>query len=177
MTGSAERIRYKIADSLLLSLQEISDGQIEAVQDTAELGGQMAQLVPLLPGTYGKIVGPVYSAKALETMRGDSREAISKKVGLQRLLALKAATENLFPVFQFRDGEVREDVASIIGILRPAADPFTIALWLCTPLPADAKSRTPMNLLDDGEPEIVRIAAERASVRWATRVTGKPFHC
>ncbi|GAA4360960.1 hypothetical protein [Paeniglutamicibacter cryotolerans] len=163
----AERNRTELMESLADNLKALPDEQLEAIKDFAGLARRMAHLVPAPPGTYGNLIGPVYSTKALQAMWDISREAVSKKARSGKLLALKVDGENLFPVFQFRGNEVRADVRDIVKVLRESADPFTVAQWLRTPQDDDAQKRTPLSQLDEGCFEVVKSSATRAAARWS----------
>lgn len=170
MVQTAAATREAILQAVRARLEALPDTQLAAVADPASVGTRMAQVIPAAPGPgqYGRIIGPVYSTQALVALWDVTREAVSKKARGGRLLALKVEGANLFPLFQFHeDGEVRDDVMDVVGILRGPVDPFTIAQWLRTPQVDDPNGRTPLELLDAGRVEDVHAAARAAATRWA----------
>jgi hypothetical protein len=106
-----------------------------------------------------KRVGPVYSPQALAKMgiHPDRTE----------LLILSVQDQDLYPVFQFEGHRVRRDVIDIVRILAEAVDPWTIALWLRTPMVRDPDRRTFLELLDAGEVDVVTAQARDAASRWS----------
>lgn len=122
---------------------------------------------PFIPAGINPVIGPVYSTRALMTMWGVSRSTVSKKAREGRVLAIKVQGRNLFPEFQFDDGQVRPDVMKIVDELRECADPFTIALWLQTPMADDPKTRSPLVALNAGRHRVALNAARRAAARWS----------
>lgn len=165
MVQTADATREAILRSIRANLASVPDAQLAAVTDPDSVGAQMARVLPGV-GECGRLIGPVYSTKALMAMWGVSRAAVSKKAKAAQLLALKVERENLFPVFQFHEGRVREDVMEVVGALRGHVDPFTIAQWLRTPQAHDADNRTPLELLDAGKLDDVLSAARATAARW-----------
>ncbi|MGO1264943.1 hypothetical protein [Microbacterium sp.] len=161
-----DEMRDDIADEVRRRLNEVSDSDIAEVDDAGKLASSMMALVPRAT-TFGELIGPVYSTKALSAMWGGmSRAGVSKRVSEGKLLALKVERENLFPLFQFQGTEIREDVIALVRILRPEADPFTIAQWLVAPL-EDCGGRSAIELLDAGDRASADKAAKKAARRWA----------
>lgn len=168
MMKTADASRDAILRDLRTRLKGMADEQFSDVDPTV-ISARMARMVPPNPGPgeYGKLIGPVYSTGALEALWGVTRAAVSKKAKEGRLLVLKVERENLFPVFQLEGDRVRTDVMEVVGLLREAVDPFTIAQWLKTPQVDDPEGRTPLDLLDAGQNESVLAAASKAAARWA----------
>lgn len=157
----------EIIEAVRRKLDEVPAADLENVKDAAALGSRMVAMVPRSTGgPLGRIVGPVYSTKALTTMWGITRAAVSKRAAEGRLFALRVQKRNLFPAFQFDGKRVREDVLHIVGLLRSSADPFTIAQWLRTPL-VEAEDRTPLELLDAGQRALAENLAKRSASRWS----------
>lgn len=165
MNTSASPMRDEIAEAFRRQLNDVPDSDIENVQDTEGLASRMASMVPRATN-FADLVGPVYSTKALTKMWGITRAAVSKKAATGKLLALKVEGENLFPLFQFKGAEIRDDVITLVHILRAEVDPFTIAQWLLAPL-EECGGRTAIELLDAGERDAAETAANRAARRWA----------
>ena len=155
----------EILEAVPRELAEVPAADLENVRDAAALGSKMVAMVPRsTEGPLGRIIGPVYSTKALTAMWGITRQAVSKKAFEGRVFALKAHRRNLFPEFQFDGKRVREDVLQTVSLLRPSVDPFSIAQSLRTPLTA-AECRTPLELLDSGEGHQVENRAKRNAAR------------
>nr|WP_245579870.1 hypothetical protein [Brevibacterium album] len=133
-TQAAESARDRIISDVTRHLKDVPDSALEALEHPEQLGEKMVALVPRTPGAYGRIIGPVYSTRALEAMWGMTRAAISQKVRTGKLLALKVKGRSLFPVFQFDGERVRADVIEIVQELEGAVDAFTIAQWMRSPL-------------------------------------------
>lgn len=160
--------REAILHRVRAHLQAMPDDQVEAVVDPESVATRMAQMVPAAPGEFGKLIGGVYSTRALMTLWGlTTRAAVSKRVTEGKVFALPVEGRNLFPVFQFDGDTVRADVLEVVCALRAAVDPFTIAQWLQTPQADDPHGRTPLALLDQGQKEAVLTSARRAAARWA----------
>jgi hypothetical protein len=117
---------------------------------------------PMTESEMAKRVGPVYSRQALAKM-GIAPEATE-------LLTLIVQDQDLYPVFQFEGHSVRRDVIDIVRILAEAADPWTIAVWLRTPMVRDPDRRTFLELLDAGEVSVVATQARDAASRWSGRI-------
>lgn len=166
MPQTANEAREALLLGVRDRLKAMPDEQIEAVTDPASVAARMAQMVPSTRGEFGELIGPVYSTQALMTLWGLTRAGVSKRAKEGKVLALAVEGRNLFPVFQFDGDAIRTDVLEVVGVLREGVDPFTIAQWLQTPQADDPEGRTPLNLLDMGQKEIVLAAARRASARW-----------
>jgi hypothetical protein len=106
-----------------------------------------------------KRVGPVYSRAALEKMKIDPAKTA--------LLTVAVEGQEFYPVLQFNGRNVRQDVLGIVDILAEAADSWTIAVWLRTPMAGDPQGRTFLELLDAGEFEVVVAHARDAAGRWS----------
>lgn len=156
---------------------ELSNGTEYFMSDPETSADRVVRLHPVgsssihdlakpLPGIK-HIIGPVYSTRALMNVLGLSRSTVSKKVKEGRILAIKVQGRNLFPVFQFDNDQVRSDVLKVVDELRECADPFTIALWLQTPIADDPKVRTPLAALNAGRHRVALHAARRAAARWS----------
>ncbi|SDS21750.1 Protein of unknown function [Brevibacterium sandarakinum] len=163
---AAARNRQEILASVQRGLEKLPDTDIEGVKDAVSLGASMAAMVPRTAGEFGRIVGPLYTTKALTVMWNIGRAAISKRVAENKLLALKVEGDNLFPIFQFDGKMIRDDVMEIVQILRASVDPFTIAQWLRTPV-LELDDQTPLDLLDVGNKAAAVRIAKRTAARWA----------
>lgn len=161
----ADRTREAILADIGRRLAAVPDELLDAVTDPAVVGERMMDAIPQGPGVFGRLIGPVYSTRALTAMWGITRAAVSKRVRDGRLLALKVEGENLFPLFQFDGTRIRGDVIDLVNQLKPVTDPFTIAQWLRTPL-SDHDGLTAIELLDS-DPDTARTAAEHAAARWS----------
>lgn len=166
-SSTAEEKREAIVDGLRSRLQQMPDERFDDVSDPRAVGENMAVFVPESPGAFSKIIGPVYSTRALTSLWRVSREAVSKRARNGGLLVLKVEGENLFPVFQFDGAEVRQDVMAVVKAFGEHVDPFTIAQWLNTRQVSDGARRTPIEMLDSGAFNEVVSAARVASARWA----------
>lgn len=156
-----------ILEAVRGELAEVPTADLENVKDAEALGSKMVAMVPRSAGgQLGRIIGPVYSTKALMTMWGITRQGVSKRVREGRLFVLTVQGRTLFPAFQFNGKRVREDVLRIADILRVSADAFTIAQWMRTPL-VEAGDRTPIELLDADETGLVDNLAKRSASRWS----------
>src|SRR5699024_6485411 len=70
----------EILDAVRRKLAEVPAADLENVKDVAALGSKMVAMVPRSTGgPLGRIVGPVYSANALTTMWGITRQGVSKR--------------------------------------------------------------------------------------------------
>lgn len=168
MTTAAHDNREEILQGIRARLEAMPDERFVGIENPDSVSDQMAQLIPrTAPNTYGQLIGPVYTTKALATMWNITRAAISKKAKAGNLLTLKVAGENLVPVFQFHGREVRAEVQDLVSTLQPVSDPFTIAAWLRTPLADEPNGRTPLQLLDDGEQHAAQQEAARVRADWA----------
>ena len=161
----ADRTREAILADIGRRLAAVPDELLDAVPDPAVVGERMMNVLPHGPGAFGRLIGPVYSTKALTTMWRITRAGVSKRVRDGRVLALKVEGENLFPLFQFDGTRIRGDVIDLVNQLKPVTDPFTIAQWLRTPL-SDHDGLTAIELLDS-DPDTARTAAEHAAARWS----------
>lgn len=156
-----------ILEAVRRELAEVPAADLENVKDAEALGSKMVAMVPRSAGgQLGRIIGPVYSTKALMTMWKITRQGVSKRVREGRLFVLTVQGRTLFPAFQFDGKRVREDVLHLVGILHASADPFTVAQWLRTPL-VEAGDRTPLELLDAGEKALAENLAKRNVSRWS----------
>lgn len=163
----ADRRADEILESVRRELALVPAADLENVKDAAALGSRMVAMVPRSAGgPLGRIIGPVYSANALTKLWGITRQGVNKRLKAGQLFGLPVQGKSLFPVFQFDGKRVRKDVLNIVGILRASADPFTIAQWLRTPV-SSAEDRTPLELLDAGENDLVENLAKRNAARWS----------
>ena len=165
---AADQRRTEILDNVRARLNDFPDDQMAAVNDPAAIGERMARMVPPVAGEFGRLIGPVYSTKALEAMWSVTRAAVSKKVRDKRIFALKVSGASIFPLFQFDGIDVRQDILEVVRLLEDVGiDNWTIAAWLRTPVASDEAGRTPIGLLDAGQSEVVTVAARRLGERWA----------
>lgn len=163
----AEQNIEAILNNLRTELNKKPSATLKGLRNHAFIAHQLAMLVPDTSDTYGNLIGPVYSTKALEAMWGISRQAISKKVAARQLIGLKVGGNMLYPVFQFDGKRVREDVREIAQLLLGSVDPFTVAQWFMTPCHDDPNGRTYLQMLDQNELNDVRDHAIAAASRWA----------
>lgn len=163
----AEKRRQEIAQAIVNVLDEVPDRYLAEPLDVDHIQQHVLALIHPHRNRLADLVGEVYSTKALETLWGVTREAVSKRFRKGNLFALKVGGQNFFPLFQFDGGEVRDDVMDVIQILRSAGDPWTIAAWLRTPSADDPEDRTPLELLDAGQASRVADEARDMARRWA----------
>ena len=70
-----------ILEAVRRELAEVPTADLENVKDAEALGSKMVAMVPRSAGgQLGRIIGPVYSTKALMTMWGITRQGVSKRV-------------------------------------------------------------------------------------------------
>lgn len=168
-TMGFETTRVVILDAVRRHLEDIPDSRLAAVEDPDSLAELMTGLVPGA-GEFSSVIGPVYSTRALETMWGITRVAVSKRVRSSQLFALKIEGQNVFPLFQFDQDQVRSEVVAVAHrMLSPSADPWAVAAWLCTSDSSDPRGGTFLELLRSPA-EAVRVMSTAISTaeRWAT---------
>ena len=120
-----------------------------------------------MTGSMSRIIGPVYSVRALMKLWDTTAEDVEAAAADGRLLVLIVEGEQLFPVFQFDGERIRADVMGLVQTLRPYVDPVTISQWFKTPALDDPAERTPLTMLDDGDDTAAARCAAAAAHRWA----------
>ncbi|MGF7120452.1 hypothetical protein [Rhodococcus sp. BE178] len=140
----------------------------ETFADVEAIADAMSAALPT-SHVYDQIVGPFYDTSGLTRWWRVSRQAVSKKVATNALIACRLDDGQwVYPVWQFTaGGAAHPALVEVWRILRGAADAWTCALWLCTPQDAlDGRSAADW-LVSDGPVEPVRVAARADAQRWA----------
>jgi hypothetical protein len=77
-----------------------------------------------------------------------------------RIFAVSWAGSQLYPAFQFADGEPRPAIARVIRTFGERASGWEIAIWFTTPSPYLPQSGAPLAHLDDEDSLVVAAQAE-----------------
>lgn len=115
---------------------------------------------------WDESVGPFLDSAGLIRWAGyGSRQNLSNAVERGDVLAVPAGRRQLYPTFQFsRSAQPLPSLRDVVGVLRGQMEsPWTIALWLNTPVPAFS-GRTPAQQLRRGDVDaVVRLARSDAA--------------
>ena len=118
---------------------------------------------------YDQLVGPFYDTSGLTQWWGVSRQAVAKASSTGTLIACRLDGGGwVYPTWQFTDsGTVYPDLLTLWSTLRAAADAWTCATWLRSPL-ADLDVRCAAQWVAEGRPiEPVLELARADARRWA----------
>ncbi|NKS54637.1 hypothetical protein GS500_17495 [Rhodococcus hoagii] len=140
----------------------------ETFADVEAIADAMSAALPT-SHVYDQIVGPFYDTAGLTRWWRVSRQAVSKKVATNTVIACRLDDGQwVYPTWQFTDGgAVHPALVEVWRILRAAADPWTAALWLCTPQDG-LDGRSAADWLTGGGPiDPVRAVARADAQRWA----------
>ncbi|WP_377449716.1 hypothetical protein [Rhodococcoides fascians] len=118
---------------------------------------------------YDQIVGPFYDTSGLTQWWGVSRQAVSKSVSTGAVIACQLDGGGwVYPTWQFTDsGAVYSDLLTLWSTLRAAADAWTCATWMRSPI-ADLDDRSAAQWVAEGRRiEPVLELARSDARRWA----------
>lgn len=97
----------------------------------------MASKTSALPAShvYNELVGPFYDITGLTRWWGVNRQTVNEAVATGAVIACQLdGGQWVYPVWQFIDsGAAHPHLITLWATLRAAADPWTCAVWLCTP--------------------------------------------
>lgn len=116
-----------------------------------------------------QLVGPFYDTGGLTRWWGISRQAVNKAVAAGTVIACRLGDSQwVYPTWQFTaEGTVRPQLITLWSALRNAADPWTCALWLCSPQ-SELADRSAADWVIDGHPLDTALELARAdAARWA----------
>lgn len=118
---------------------------------------------------YDQIVGPFYDTAGLTRWWNISRQAVSKKVAANTLIACQLDDGQwVYPVWQFTgSGTAHPALIEVWRVLRAAADPWTCAMWLRAPQEMLGGKTAADWLTADNPAEPVLVAARADAQRWA----------
>lgn len=119
----------------------------------------------------GAMVSPVFEFRSLLDWQNISEAELQEKVVMHQILELPTSDGNkVFPSWQFNpDGSVNENILKVVRVLAAAADPWTIALWLCVSRDEkDTKNLVPtyLDLLSDRNVDDIVLSAQLDADRW-----------
>lgn len=136
-------------------------------QEDPETLGERAVLAAAAGAVWTEHVGPFLDAAGVAALLGGvSKQAISQRTRARRLLALRTGAGRLvYPLWQFRDGDVLSGLAQVLDAAgydpeRPTTG-WTLASWLSTEDPELGAS--PRSLLAAGR--LAPVLAAAAEVR------------
>lgn len=139
--------------------------------DTTAIVDAMVSALPT-GNIYDESVGPFYDTATLIRWLGISKQAVLKRAASGTLIACQLADHRrtrAYPTWQFNaDRTVIEHLPEVWKILRDGAnDPWTAALWLCSPN-RDLDGKTAVeHLRAGGDPAPVLASARDDAARWA----------
>lgn len=167
----------QVLDDVLSAYRQPNSGVTVAIEKmtSAEFAQHLLAGLPILDATnpMADLIGPCYDTVGVQQILGRARgSAVSKQAVEARrerrsILALRTSDGRwVYPVFQFADGSVRKDLATVLHTLGESPS-WTAATWLRTPH-VDLDRLSPLAWLDDGRPlTAVTRAAAQAAARWA----------
>jgi hypothetical protein len=157
MARAAEAFEKQLAELDVLD-------RVEADSDP-ERFGRRAALLAASPLLWDREVGPYATSAQLADLLGMSKQAVSKRVHGETLLALPRRNQLLYPLFQFgADGQPLPGIAEVIRALKDAVtSTWLIADWLVSR--HSELGRAPVEALRDGDVEAVETAARRYAAR------------
>ncbi len=115
------------------------------------------------------LVGPVFTSGGAQSVLGISRQQLADRRQRGTIIAARTSDGRwVYPVYQFREGELRADVREVLDTLRAggAPDPWSLALWFPTDKVA-LGGVSPLKLLDAGRADDVLAHAASTASRWA----------
>ena len=140
----------------------------DAFADVQAIADAMSAALPT-HHVYDQVVGPFYDTAGLTRWWNVSRQAVSKRVATNAVIACQLEEGHwVYPVWQFTSsGTVDPTLVQVWRVLRAGADPWTCALWLRAPQDAFG-GKTAAGWLTEGGLVDPVLAAARADVqRWA----------
>jgi hypothetical protein len=151
------------------TLEELSlSGSALELEDPEQLGRRAALLVAAR-AVWDRHLGTLLDGRQVQEFLGvQTRQAVNDLMKRRRLLGLPVKPRRwAFPSFQFsgsgRPYAILPDVLTVFdGVV---ATPYTVASWFVSPHPL-LNGQTPVEWLKaDGDPELVRQAAQRSAAR------------
>lgn len=134
--------------------------------------GERAVLASAAAAVWTEHVGPFLDSRGVMTLLGGvTRQAVSQRVKGGRLLALRTGSgRTVYPLWQFREGDVVTGLAEVLGVAgyepdRPSTG-WTLASWLVTDDPSLGGS--PRELLFAGRVDPVLEAAREVRAELGT---------
>jgi hypothetical protein len=149
----------------LLRSGRLDAGALPAPEEFVEHGIHARQPTSPLPD----LVGPVYTSGGVQSVLGISRQQLADRRQRGTIVAARTGDGRwVYPVYQFRDGELRADVREVLDTLRAtgAPDPWTLAVWFPTDK-VELGGVSPLKLLDTGQLDSVLTHAASTASRWA----------
>lgn len=141
----------------------------EVFADVEAIAASMTSALPT-GHIYDQLVGPFYDSSGLTQWWGVSRQAVARASSTGALIACQRGRGGgwVYPTWQFTDsGTVYPDLLTLWSTLRAAADAWTCATWLRSPL-ADLDDRSAAQWVAEGRPvEPVLELARAEARRWA----------
>ncbi|MCJ0980481.1 hypothetical protein MTX35_22480 [Rhodococcus sp. ARC_M12] len=120
--------------------------------------------------SFDQLVGPYYDTSGLTQWWGVSRQAVARAASSGDVIACQLDGGGwVYPAWQFTDsGTVYPDLVTLWSILHAAADAWTCATWIRSPL-ADLDGRSAAQWVTEGRPIEPVLELARADARkWAT---------
>lgn len=140
-----------------------------------ELADRMLAALPVVESDnrLAERVGACYDTNGVMALLGRhrsspvSKQAVDARRRRRSILAMQTSDSHwVYPVFQFRDGDVREDVAAMLSGFRHSPR-WSVAAWFQTPAES-LDGLSPVEWLEAGRgPEPVADLARDAAGRWA----------
>ncbi len=153
--------------SYLTDRVKVDPGLVE--EDPAAVAELMVGGLPVRHA-LDDIVGPFYDTAGLTKWLGVTRQALDARVTRGSLLMCPLADgSRAYPAWQFRrDGTTVPHLPEVIPVLRAGAQsPWTVGIWLRTPLP-EFGGEDAVSWLDTGrDAGLVMAAAREDAARWA----------
>ncbi|RZL76975.1 MAG: hypothetical protein EOP32_26730 [Rhodococcus sp. (in: high G+C Gram-positive bacteria)] len=140
----------------------------DAFADVQAIADAMSAALPT-HHVYDQVVGPFYDTAGLTRWWKVSRQAVSKKVATNAVIACQLEEGHwVYPVWQFTSsGTVDPTLMQVWRVLRAGADPWTCALWLRAPQDALGGKTASGWLTEGGRVDPVLTAARADVQRWA----------
>lgn len=162
MEELAQRVHSTFAAAAAADVPADAFGDVQAIADA------MSAALPT-HHVYDQIVGPFYDTAGLTRWWKVSRQAVSKKVAINAVIACQLDDGQwVYPVWQFtRSGSVHADLVQVWRVLRSGADSWSSALWLRAPQDVLAGNTAVQWLADYGSIDTVLTAARADVERWA----------
>lgn len=140
---------------------------VEAFGDLDAVVDAMASALPT-GHVYDQLVGPFYDTAGLAAWLGVSRQALSKRVGVRKLIACPLEDGSLvYPVWQFTGGAVDPAMLRVWQALRAHGDPWTSAQWMCSDVAGAPGSSAVAQLRGGAAVDPVAAAAAADAAGWA----------
>lgn len=162
---AASTAAYRDRLLTLLRSGRLTADALPAPEEFVEHGIHARQPTSPLP----ELIGPVYTSGGVQSVLGISRQQVADRRQRGTIVAARTADGRwVYPVYQFRDGDLRPDVREVLDTLRAtgAPDPWTLALWFPTDK-VDLGGVSPLKLLDAGRLDTVLALAASTASRWA----------